>query len=103
MIRFINLTGQILIDDPIPHFAWYDTILSNFMAFNDNQDWHTWEEFEEDLMIYLNEHRSSLYIAGKIPHDDEFYKRRESDIVSRFKGLYQFKTHPASSAPSVKE
>ncbi|KKK86887.1 hypothetical protein LCGC14_2758710, partial [marine sediment metagenome] len=64
MIRFINLTGQIFIDDE-PNFAWYDTIIDVFMSFNHSQEWSTWEEFEEDLMIYLKEHRSSLHIPGK--------------------------------------
>ena len=103
MIRFINLTGQILIDDDEPHFAWYDTIIDVFMSFNHSQEWHTWEEFEEDLMIYLKEHRSSLHIPGKIPHDDEFYKKREIKIVIRFEKLYQFKNHPTNSDLSSKE
>ena len=113
MIRFINLTGQIFIDDPEVHFAWFDTITNEFMSFNHSQDWHTWKEFEEDLITYLKEHRSK----GSPPIDNEFHEKRRSQIISRFKCLYpptvlfmegykepeESKTHPTNSVPSSKE
>ncbi len=117
MIRFINLTGQIFIDDPEVHFAWYDTILSEFMEFDGSQDWNTWKEFEQDLRAYLVEHRSSLYVLGESIEDDRFYIQREKKIITRFKRLYpptvlfmegykepdEFKNHPTNSDPSSKE
>ena len=102
MIRFINLTGQILSQDK-PHFAWFDTVRDRFMEFYGNQEWNTWKEFEQDLRTYLVKHRSSLYIPGTRQEDDEFYKQRENEIVSRFKGLFQFKNHPTKTSPSSKE
>ena len=117
MIRFINLTGQIFIDDDEPHFAWFDTITSRFMTFDDSQDWNTWKEFEQDLRAYLVEHRSSTYILGESVEDDNFYFQREIRIISRFRRLYpptvlfmegyvepeEFKNHPTNSGPSLKE
>ena len=103
MIRFINLTGQILIDDDEPHFAWFDTITNEFKKFNDSQDWHSWDEFEEDLIIDIKKHRSSLYIPGKTPHDDELYKKQLEERIERFERLFQFKTSPTNSDPSSKE
>ncbi len=113
MIRFINLTGQIFIDDPEVNFAWYDTVTSEFMEFNSSQDWNTWKEFEQDLTIYLKEKRSTLYVS----EDNEWYKQREDKVVSRFKQLYpptvlfmegykepeEFKTSQTNSDPSSKE
>ncbi|KKM78785.1 hypothetical protein LCGC14_1356410 [marine sediment metagenome] len=113
MIRFINLTGQILIDDPEVYFAWFDTIVSQFMSFNDSQYWNTWKEFEQDLRIYLKEKRSTLYVS----EDNEWYKHREDKIIARFKRLYpptvlfmegykepeELKNHPTNSDPSSKE
>ena len=99
MIRFINLTGQIFIDDPQVHFAWFDTIPDEFMTFNGNQDWHTWNDFVDDLTIYLKEKRSALYIKA----DNEWYDQRESNVLQRFRKLFQFKNHPTNSVPSSKE
>ena len=106
MIRFINLTGQILIDEsdpnwlrsqPEPHFAWFDTVKNEFMIFNGKQEWNFWEAFEQDLRIYLSTHRSSLHIPEVIQNDDEFYEERENGIVSQFKRLYQFKNYPTTT------
>jgi len=85
MIRFINLTGQILIDDDEPHFAWFDTISNKFLILYGNQEWHSWEEFELDLTTYL-----------------KTTSNRDKKI-KRFKKLYQFKTHPTKTSPSLKE
>ena len=88
MIRFINLTGQIFIDDE-PHFAWFDTITDEFMEFNDSQDWHTWDEFVDDLTEYLKR----AYVSKKVA----------TEILERFQRLYQFKTSPTDSDPLSKE
>ncbi len=47
MIRFINLTGQIMLDDA-PYFAWYDTVTDTFMTFSGFQTWDCWHDFVED-------------------------------------------------------
>lgn len=73
MIRFINLTGQILIDDPEVHFAWYDTIKDKFIAFQDNRSWHTWEKFEQDLRLHY------MWF-----HADE----NIDEVIARFKCLF---------------
>ena len=90
MIRFINLTSRILIDDEEPHFAWYDTILSNFMSFSGCQAWHTWSDFLDDLNTYLDKTRSSLA-------DDKWHEERKEEITSRFAGLFQFRKSPKAN------
>ena len=94
MIIFINLTGQILIDDNEPNFAWYDTIKDEFMIFNGNQDWESWKDFKDDLRQYLNSQQATLFAR--------------QTIISRFEKLYQFddivrtesKTFQTKSDPS---
>ncbi len=76
MIRFINLTGQILIDDTEPHFAWYDTIHSKFLEFNEGQDWHNWSDFHEDLLAHC-------FTKSMIPADT-------AQLILRLEKLYQF-------------
>jgi len=103
MIRFINLTSQILIDDDELHFAWFDTVIDEFMTFNSSQEWHTWNEFVDDLTIYLKEHRAK----GSPPIDDKFHEKRNAEILERFRRLYQFdkavRSRPTNSDPSSKE
>ena len=48
MIRFINLTGQIFIDDDELYFAWYDTVTDTFLTFSGIQTWDSWEDFVRD-------------------------------------------------------
>jgi len=76
MIRFINLTGQILIDDPEVNFAWFDTITDEFITFCGCQDWNTWKEFEQDLVLHYS--RKVLELDTK-----DIQK-----MISRFKRLY---------------
>ena len=78
MIRFINLTGQILIDDPEPHFAWFDTITDEFMVFAGTQEWHTWNDFVDDLTIELRVKLTFPIEAAK--------------VLLRYRKLFQFKT-----------
>ncbi len=47
MIRFINLTGQILMGND-PYFAWFDTITGTFMTFSGFQAWDCWGDFVKD-------------------------------------------------------
>ena len=89
MIRFINLTGQILIDDDEPHFAWFDTVRNEFIEFNQAQEWHTWGEFSVDL----------LKDRKVLTHS--YYDIQET--LKRFGKLYRGnnpKTHPTKTSPS---
>ncbi len=86
MIRFINLTGQILIDDTEPHFAWYDTIHDEFMEFNGSQDWHSWNEFVEDLIIHIKD-------------DRDWSEKIANEVLGRFHKLFQPKTSQTNSDP----
>jgi len=98
MIRFINLTGQIFINDPELHFAWFDTVVDEFMEFYDNQEWNSWEEFDADLTI---DH-----------HKQNIDKDETIALLNRFKRLFPLihpafskhfddpKTHPTNSSPS---
>ncbi len=102
MIRFINLTGQIFIDDPQVHFAWYDTVISQFMTICDSQDWHTWKEFEEDLIV----HYRCLNVKGNIDKIITRFKRLYPPTVLFMEGcveLEESKNHPTNSALSSKE
>ncbi len=47
MIRFINLKGQIYLEDE-PCFAFYNTITDEFITLIGNQTWDDWKEFEKD-------------------------------------------------------
>ena len=93
MIRFINLTGQILLDDPEPHFAWYDTVTDEFMTFAGAQEWNTWNDFVDDLTIELR--RDSLLNTVS-----------RCKILLCFQRLFPpkiFKNHPTKTSPSSKE
>ena len=46
MIRFIDLTGQII--DGETDFAWYDTVTDKFLSFSGNQTWNSWDDFVTD-------------------------------------------------------
>lgn len=48
MIRFIDLTGQMYLDDEKISFAFYDTITSKFCQFSGNQYWDNIEDFKND-------------------------------------------------------
>jgi len=49
MIRFIDLTGQITLDEDDFYFAWYNTVNGCFISIDDTQIWDSWEEFEKDV------------------------------------------------------
>jgi|GEM_PF-2334607 len=48
MIRFIDLTGQIYLDDNEGSFAFYDTVRDKFYEFSGCQLWDTIDEFKND-------------------------------------------------------
>ena len=50
MIRFINLTNQIIKDEF--NFAWYDTVRDEFIKVADSQVWDSWEDFKEDCQNF---------------------------------------------------
>ena len=102
MIRFINLTGQILIDDLEVHFAWYDTITDEFMAFCGCQDWNTWEEFEQDLVLHYRRYYAGVGISKAVAR----FKRLYPPVVLFMEGYKEpdeFKNHPTKTSPSSEE
>lgn len=48
MIRFINLTGQLTLDESDPAFAFFDTVTDKFCTFQGFQTWDSIEEFKKD-------------------------------------------------------
>lgn len=48
MKRFIDLTGQLTLEDHDRAFAWFDTVTDRFETHGDLQTWETWSEFERD-------------------------------------------------------
>lgn len=48
MIRFIDLTGRIYLDDEEKAFAFFDTTTDKFCEFSGNQYWDKLEDFKED-------------------------------------------------------
>lgn len=82
MIRFIDLTGQIFIDDNEPHFAWFTTITDEFLEFNGSCEWNTWKECEEDMRI--------MCIKDNMGFDDiEKYVKRLKNLHEGNKELLQ--------------
>ncbi|OWK99278.1 hypothetical protein AP75_01970 [Kaistella haifensis DSM 19056] len=49
MIRFIDLTGQIYLDEEIISFAFFDTVTGKFCEFSGFQNWDNLEEFINDF------------------------------------------------------
>ena len=49
MIRFIDLRGQIFLDDTTPHFAFFDTIPDQFVVIAGAQAWHSIQDLQEDM------------------------------------------------------
>lgn len=63
MIRYIDIGDQ-----PYPgqakHFAFYDTIINRFLAYNGSYIWQTWEEFEEDW--FENYKKIDIDVSGNV-------------------------------------
>ena len=53
MVRFIDLTDQILNDTFL--FTWYNTINDTFININGEQTWFSWKEFEYDFLTMEND------------------------------------------------
>lgn len=87
MIRFINLTGQIHLDNDL-EFAWYDTIKSEFVEISGCQTWDSWEEFKTDLVMYM--------VEGRTP------EKMQDEMLARFLRLFprETQTSPAQSEQS---
>lgn len=74
MIRFINLTGQMSLDDDDFQFAWYDTIVDRFLEYNGNQTWFYSKDFETDLLADLRRTHTKENI--------------QDEMLGRFRALY---------------
>lgn len=48
MIRFINLTNQII--QGVKEFAFFDTVTDKFVEFSGSQTWITIEDFKQDYI-----------------------------------------------------
>ena len=49
MIRFIDLTGQIYLDEEQVSFAFFDTVRDKFCEFNGCQRWDSLKELMDDF------------------------------------------------------
>ena len=49
MIRFIDLRGQVFLDDTTPHFAFFDTIPDQFVEIAGAQEWFSIEDLQTDM------------------------------------------------------
>jgi hypothetical protein len=80
MIRFIDIGKQIAVDETDPdeprQFAFFNTIDSQFLKFDGEQVWSTWDEF---VAAY-----AAHYAAHYISREADPYVDRE---LKRFEGL----------------
>jgi len=74
MIRYINIGDQIT--EGKSQFAWWNTVTNNFMEFNEEQRWDSWEEFERGFWIEVK-------CREGWPHEISEPKK----YLKRFKGL----------------
>ncbi len=79
MIRFIDLTNQIVIpaDDEIWHeFAFFNTVNDKFMEFCGEQAWHTVKDFIDDFALADDNgyQDDPMRFLGLIPKDRGFYE-----------------------------
>lgn len=72
MIRFVNLTGQLTLEDDEFYFAWFDTVTDRFLSFYGEQVFSSWDNFREAFLDHLRD-KSPIH-----DHRD----------LSRFYGLY---------------
>ena len=49
MIRFIDLRGQVFLDSPMPHFAYFDTVTDTFCQIGPRQEWSSLEDLKRDM------------------------------------------------------
>lgn len=76
MIRFINLKGQIFLEETFV-FAWYDTITDTFQTFNGSQTWDSWDDFVFDCELDEN-------FIRKVGSEDTKLRRYLSLFPARF-------------------
>ena len=80
MIRFVDLGSQISCDDKINHFAWWNTVVDKFMAFDEEYIFDSWDKFvnatRRDQYSYdLNRFRY-LFTRGDFDVDEEQYRAK---------------------------
>ncbi len=74
MLRFIDLTGQVFLDDTFC-FAWFCTVTDTFLTLDGTQMWMDWQEFEEDWNEEKEEGKYELErFVGLFPKDKEGYR-----------------------------
>lgn len=84
MIRFIDLGDQIL--EGSRQFAWWNTVVDQFMKYDYQHSWDTWEEFEHsyredehELDLLANTVYTLERYKGLFPEDWEAM-RKEVEI-----------------------
>lgn len=87
MIRFIDLTGQIYLDDEEKSFAFFDTVRDKFCEFSGCQHWDSIDEFKDD---YIGDELDRF--LGLIPASFKVYKWNDVKIILdgkevKYKGL----------------
>lgn len=97
MIRFIDLTSQILVHEDEPHFAFYDTVTDEFKSFSGENSWHTKEEFIKDY----KGNELDRYI-GKIP-DDFFERKSNIQFTLNYKSGKKFKLRGYQSPRGLRD
>jgi len=55
MIRYVDLTGQLTLEDDEFYFAWYDTITDQFLSFAGQQTFSSWDDFMEAFKEYVRD------------------------------------------------
>lgn len=78
MIRFIDLTNQIMVpvgDEAWHEFAFYNTVTDRFIDLCGNQTWHTVKDFIDDFSVDKNNGYADepMRFLGLIPQDRGFY------------------------------
>lgn len=54
MIRFIDCSGQITLEDNDFWFAFYDTTIDQFISFDDSCVWDSWDAFDNDYRAHYD-------------------------------------------------
>ena len=69
MIRFIDLTGQVLLDSDDPHFAFFNTVPDRFCTVGEEQEWNSLGDFLGALNSDPVEKRRGNRYLRLIPED----------------------------------
>lgn len=77
MIRFIDLGKQIAVDESDPEyprqFCFFNTIDDQFLIYDGEQVWETWEEFDRAWRVHLSFACSQILIQSL---NNEYYRLR---------------------------